>query len=115
MRMAEERHCFTAQRNAAFSKREVLNPQVCVTNERGQIVGALGSKLDSQHCDCQMLLSTAEEYLTSPIWSGINCKLWVCFKITTAQPDSPLPSQAEPSLLAPSLKPQTVKPFLAPH
>lgn len=113
--MAEERHCFTGQENAAFSKRDVLNLQVYMTNERGQIVSALGSELDSQHRDCQMLVSTAEEYLTFPIWSGINCKLWVCFKIIAAQPDSPLPSQAEPSLFAPSLKPQTVKPFLALH
>lgn len=62
MRMAEEKHCFTGQESAVFSKRKVLNLQVCMTNKRGQIVSALGSESGAQHGDDQMLVSTTEEY-----------------------------------------------------
>lgn len=115
MRMAEERHCSTGWESAISFRRKILNLQVCMANKKAiwSVLQVLIQLPDTKTARClQVLLKNTR---TFPIWSRINHKLWIYFKITPAQLDTPLPSQTDLSLLAPFLKQQTVKSFLAPH
>lgn len=80
--------------------------------QEGANCQCFGSEPGAQHSDYQMLVSTTEEYqnISNLVWDKLQA-LGTLYNYPTAQPGSSLP---DPSLLAPSLQPQTVKSFLAP-